>query len=107
MYTYRYRYRYRYIDMDINIYIATAHSHLSIGPYRIGAARNRRASSSSASSALHATQNGHQPATQAQPGIIFAGYLDSSGNSDRRLTGSTREPVPATAVVISGTHTQR
>ncbi len=33
--------------------VAAARSRRSIGPYRIGAARNRRASSSSASSALH------------------------------------------------------
>ena len=36
---------------------AAAHSRLPIGPYRIGAARNRRASSSSASSALHRPRN--------------------------------------------------
>ncbi len=85
---------------------AAAHSRLSIGPYRIGAARNRRASSSSASSALHRprkTVNNPRHNRSRAP----CRRPRRSGNSDRRLTGSTHESVPATAVVISSAHTQR
>ncbi len=54
-----------------------------------------------------ATQHGHQPAAQMmQPGAMQA-TPDSRWNSDRRLTGSTHESVPATAAITSGIQKKR
>ncbi len=49
----------------------------------------------------HAMQNGHQPGTSAV-GHHFCRLPQTQREQRSALTGSTHEPVPATAVVISG-----
>ena len=70
---------------------AAARSRLPIGPYRIGAARNRRASSSSASSALHRPRNTVTHPRHNRSRAPMQATPDGSGNGDRHGRVRTRD----------------